>query len=284
MWQKIIQFNRPLYKVPTLSIQNSKFNVIKLKKKKVLNQKISANIKENIAVHLHLYYEDLIHEILDRLKNLKYPFDIYVSTQSSIDLKKLEIKLKKELPTVKKIVIKILPNRGMDLGPFIISFGQELLNYDIVGHFHTKKSSHLNCGKKWYLHILDSLLGSQKDGSIYINAIINIIREKNALIYPDYFLKLINSKDGWEDDKEYLKTMIKRYTKINLNDYPIVEYTQGSMFWSSSENIKPFLTLPITFRSFLNKPKKSNALEHVLERLILIYASQSNTKLIRIID
>lgn len=77
---------------------------------------------------------------MDRLKNLKYPFDIYVSTQSSIDLKKLEIKLKKELPAVKKIVIKILPNRGMDLGPFIISFGKELLNYDIVGHFHTKKA------------------------------------------------------------------------------------------------------------------------------------------------
>lgn len=106
-----------------------------------------------------------------------------------------------------------------------------------------------------------------------------MLSKKNSAAYPSPYFKMTNSEDGWESDKLFLKNMLKQYTDINIKDYPAVEFTQGSMFWSHTSGIKKFLTLPITYKSFNRLYRQNNALEHVLERLILIYASQSKAKL-----
>lgn len=106
-----------------------------------------------------------------------------------------------------------------------------------------------------------------------------MLSKKNSAAYPSEYLRMTNSEDGWESDKLFLKNILKQYTDINIKDYPAVEFTQGSMFWSHTSGIKDFLTLPITYKSFNRMHKQNNALEHVLERLILIYASQSKAKL-----
>jgi hypothetical protein len=109
-----------------------------------------------------------------------------------------------------------------------------------------------------------------------------MVSQTNSLAYPDQYLKMTNSEDGWESNKSLLKSMLKQYTNIRLKDYPMVEFSQGSMFWSHSSGIKRFLTLPITHKSFGRKNKRNNALEHLLERLILIYASETQAKLYKI--
>lgn len=286
LFKKITRFNRPLgvYKAPLLHIKNSKFNIIPLHKHVLLKQKPKKKCSKSIGIHLHLYYEDLSHEILDRLKNLTYPFDLFVSTPNLFNHDQLKLSLRKKLPNVQRIKIKTPPNRGMDLGPLILSFGKDLLQYDLIGHFHTKKSTHLSHGNQWYLYLVNSLLGPKKDNAFYLNSLINFICKKNALCYPAYFLTYTNSKDGWEDNKVMTKTLLKRYTKIKIEEYPVIEYVQGSMFWCQSHHIKAFLRLPVTFQSFPNKPHKNNSLEHLLERLILIYASQSKAKLYKIFN
>ncbi len=270
-----------LYPIPILNSKNSRFNVIDLESN-ALPKNLPKTLNKTIGIHLHLYYLDLANDILERLQNLHYPFDLYVSISKTKTISNLQSQLRKKLPMVKKITIREVPNLGKDLGPLIASFGEELSHYDIVGHFHTKKSTHLSEGIHWYHYILDLLLGPQEAKAMHINQLVYLVSQKNSLAYPDQYLKMTNSEDGWESNKSFLKSMLKQYTNIRLKNYPMVEFTQGSMFWSHSTGIKKFLTLPITYQSFDRKNKKNNALEHLLERLILIYASQTRAKLYKI--
>jgi hypothetical protein len=266
-----------LYPIPQLNRKNSKFNVIPLSSNS-LKGTTPKRLGKSIGIHLHLYYLDLSDEIIDRLRYLKYPFDLYVSVSEKEIISRLQSLLRKKLPTAKNIIIREVPNTGKDLGPLIVEFGEKLSGYDIVGHFHTKKSGHLKEGLHWYQHILDALLGSVENKN-HVNQLVYMLSKKNSVAYPSAYLRMTNSEDGWESDKLFLKNILKQYTAINIKDYPVVEFTQGSMFWSHTSGVKKFLTLPITYKSFNRIHRQNNALEHVLERLILIYASQSKAKL-----
>lgn len=127
-----------LYPIPQLDRKNSKFNVIPLSSNS-LKGSLPKGLGKSIGIHLHLYYQDLNDEIIDRLHYLKYPFDLFVSVSEGEVISHLQSLLRKKLPTAKSIIIREVPNTGKDLGPLIVEFGEKLSGYDIVGHFHTKK-------------------------------------------------------------------------------------------------------------------------------------------------
>lgn len=100
--------------------------------------------KPHLAVQLHLYYEDLLPEFVENLGNIPCPFDLFVSIRDKDkDEREQSIRSIKEacksIPTLRKVEVRATKNRGRDIAPMYVLFGQELRSYKYVLHMHSKK-------------------------------------------------------------------------------------------------------------------------------------------------
>ena len=126
----------------------------------------------SIAVHLHLYYQDLLAEFCEYLKNIPYQFDLYVTVVDDAD--KVADILEVAFTSVKVIRVE---NRGRDVGGLIVLLRQHgLARYDLVLKIHSKKSLNLTSyltaiqglfgcdvvsGQAWRRQMLDAILGGR---------------------------------------------------------------------------------------------------------------------------
>ena len=117
-----------------------------------------------IAIHAHVYYEDLILEIINKTNNIEVKFDLYITTTS---LEKYNIikKNEKKFSNSYKYYIKIVDNRGRDILPLLIQLKNNIKKYKYICHIHSKKILFLIMGKngenifmKIYLEIMISFL------------------------------------------------------------------------------------------------------------------------------
>lgn len=136
----------------------------------------------DVAVHLHLYYEDLLDEFISYFSNIPVAFDLYISCQENADLAAIRTKTK-ALALAKKVDIRPLVNRGRDLAPLYVEFASQIASHKVFLHVHTKKSLYSGAEKGgWRHYSLDTLLGS----SHQVLKILDLFDSENAgLIYPD---------------------------------------------------------------------------------------------------
>ncbi len=76
-----------------------------------------------IAVHLHIYYEDLSSEFVELLKNMPFDYDLFISVGNKMTYEKC-LQVFQNLPFLKNLDVKIVPNRGRDIAPLICTFGE----------------------------------------------------------------------------------------------------------------------------------------------------------------
>ena len=96
-----------------------------------------ANLK--VAVHLHLYYIDLLDEFIENLKNIPINFDLYITLvdHDASDIKKI-------FEIFPNTTVLNIPNIGRDVGALIevIRNIKDLSAYDVLIKIHSKKSLH----------------------------------------------------------------------------------------------------------------------------------------------
>ncbi len=112
-----------------------------------------------VAVHLHLYYIDLLDEFIENLKNIPIPFDLYITLveRPASDIKKI-------FQTFPNAKIFTLPNQRNDIGAFVEVINNINLNaYDALIKIHSKKSLHTGAEQKeWRQRLVKTLIGSPK--------------------------------------------------------------------------------------------------------------------------
>lgn len=235
--------------------------------------------KPAIAIHLHLFHEELINIHIDHLLNVPVRFDLYVSVKEICDTDELKKILLEKLQNIENIVIEKVPNRGRDIAPLIIQFGKRLMKYDIIAHVHTKKSDHNNKLGGWFAEIADLLFGSKSE----VIQILELLGDDAKIVYPERNLNIVLDRTGWSDNYELSKDILKKYTELDICDFPFVEFPQGSMFWAKTKCLNEFLSLPISYADFPEEPLPADGtLAHALERLILVFASKYDGKCYRI--
>ncbi|MGZ3158719.1 MAG: rhamnan synthesis F family protein, partial [Burkholderiaceae bacterium] len=237
----------------------------------------------SVAIHIHLFYAEMLEEFVSRLRGLKANFDLYVSVPHSVDAATVQATLTKMLPQAGAIVVEIVPNRGRDIAPLIIQFGARLADYDVIGHFHTKKSPHGSSLSNWCSEILNCLLGHPNNPGGRVAHFIGMLQGDAAIIYPEGNLNILKDSTGWAANYELARTILERYSTISIADYMAVEFSEGSMFWARAESLRNFLLLPLTYNDFPPEPIPADGtIAHALERLLLIFASQHGRKCYRI--
>ena len=105
-------------------------------------------VPEKVAVHCHIFYHDLINEFRQHLTVVPFAFDVFVSVTTDEAAKICERELRK-VTNIRKLKVNVVPNRGRDIAPMFVEFGEELKGYDYIAHIQSKKSFYNggeNCG------------------------------------------------------------------------------------------------------------------------------------------
>lgn len=119
----------------------------------------SISDKQKVGLHFHVFYTDLIEEIYSHVKNTRHKFTLVLTTtteENSECLKKFFEENKHDNFDVR---VKVVENRGRDIYPFYQAFCDDYEEFDVIGHFHTKKSKQNDFGNDWRRFLYDNLLG-----------------------------------------------------------------------------------------------------------------------------
>lgn len=117
-----------------------------------------------LAVVLHVFYPDLLPELLDQLRVIDVPFDLILTNASGAPLDLSEPGAARSTRVVD------VENRGRDIWPFLQVVQAGLLDgYDAVLKLHTKKSPEgvattlgASTGQEWRNQLVGSLLATEQ--------------------------------------------------------------------------------------------------------------------------
>lgn len=217
------------------------------------------------AVHLHLYYEDLLEEFAEYLKRIDFAFDLYVSCQKGADGDWIAEYLTKHLPRTGRIDVRAVQNRGRDIAPFYVEFADKLREYDYILHIHSKKSLFFGTEQsQWRRQALGALLPQSRP----VSAVIELMeRERIGLYFADTPRQLPRYSNTWLGNKRRGRQLLE---KLGIEqDREVFNYPVGSFFWLRSTAIRKLWDAGFSYDDFEEEAGQTDGtLAHALERAV----------------
>ncbi|MDH3349587.1 MAG: glycosyltransferase [Desulfobulbaceae bacterium] len=228
------------------------------------SKEITSNKPLRAALHIHAYFVDLLPDILQRLEENNLPLDLLISTPSPETSQQANTLLNEY--TRGQVEIRVVPNRGRDIGPLLTEFNQTIMEkYQIIGHIHTKKSKDVKdaaMGKIWFNFLLKNLLGENFSmGSTILNRLTN--DEKLGLVFPDD-----PHICGWTKNKVIAQELAPQLGIRNLPDR-FFDFPLGTMFWAKTKAMEPLFKKSFKWEDYPEEPiPYDGTILHAIERLI----------------
>ena len=229
-----------------------------------------------IGLHIHAYYLDLFPEILDRLRRNHVRPDLLISVTS--ESARLAVAVHLETYVGGVVDIRVVPNRGRDIGPLLTEFGEAIhQKYDLIGHLHTKKAPHIkeeSISKGWNQFLLENLLGGQAPmADIILGRMAD--DQDVMMVFPDDPNVL-----GWGGNfcigEKLLSSLGIKYSYRELC-FPI-----GTMFWARTAGLKALLDLNLHWEDYPEEPLAYDGSSlHALERVFGILAIYSGGSILQ---
>lgn len=225
-----------------------------------------------IAVHMHLYYEDLLEEFCGYLNHITQAFDLFISCKQGADQEQI-LQLSQNIHNVREITIKETINRGRDIAPFYVLFRDELMQYECLLHIHSKKSLYTGQEKaEWRHWALDGVLKNEKTVAEILHYLLHA-EPKAGLIYGEMTDTLPLGALHWLRNEAKGRELSKR---LDIEfDNGMFFYPVGSFFWVRTEAIRPLFDLKLTYEDFDEEKGQIDAtMAHALERIIACLVRQ----------
>ena len=215
-----------------------------------------------LAVICHIYFEGLAVEIQRYLRNIPFPFDIFISTDTPAKQEKLQTLFADW--NIGSVEIRLVANRGRDIAPKLIGFRDVYDRYEYVLHFHSKSSEHGGVLKHWRGFLLENLVGSRE---LVESIFAAFIRHQNLGIIGSQHFELVRHVVNWGGNFECAEQLAGRMG-IALSIDKVLDFPAGSMFWARSAALRPLLDLNLSFRDFPRETGQiDGTLAHAIERL-----------------
>lgn len=241
-------------------------------KAKTINiEKSQPGLNKRIALQFHIFYTDLLDEIYLSLSTINNTFDLFISVINEADKKIVEdYFLSHKLVSVNKTVIEIYENKGRDIGPFVVQMSKYYKDYDIIGHFHTKKSLTSELGNNWRKQIFNSYFGSKNVADGLFAAFLN---ENVGFIAPEPYKELhlqyidnLRNVDNRKAIKDLLQVLIPEYKLLEGHNMLKYDYPCGNMFFARTSAVRQVFEHGFTFDDFPEEQGQvSNTLQHTFE-------------------
>jgi glycosyltransferase involved in cell wall biosynthesis len=217
-----------------------------------------------VGLHAHFFYPELADDFMRKLGANQGRCDLLLSTDS--EAKARILRQSAAGHERGEIVIRVVPNRGRDLGAFLTGFAEEIArDYDVVGHVHAKRSVWLGDprpGETWREFLWQNLLGDRHPA-------MDVIIGRFA---ADTHLGLVFPADPhlshWDANLP-LATELAARMGIEEPLPPYFGFPIGTMFWARPSALEPILALGLGWDDYPAEPVPTDGtILHALERLL----------------
>ena len=230
-----------------------------------------------VAVCAHIYYTELLDELLALTENIPVPYDFIATTNTPEKKAEIEAALAKR-PGVKKAIVRVVEqNRGRDMSSLFISFRDLFIDdrYDLVCRLHTKKSPQVQSsrGNLFKRHMLDNLLNTRG----YVQNVLDMFHDNPSVgvaIPPIFHISYPTMGHSWFVNKPRAEETARLLNiDVKFDDTtPVAAY--GTMFWFRPRALRKMFEHKWKWEEFNAEPDHiDGGLAHVLERLIT-YSAQ----------
>lgn len=221
-----------------------------------------------IGVFFHIFYPELADEMLDCVDHLPATAYIHVSTDSETKQEQLLATFSRR-GYASRSEIKVFPNKGWDIAPFLVGYHDAISQYDLILRMHSKRSLHLpeSTGEQWRNRLYTALAGSPER----IHAIVKLFENNPSLgmacppLEP-YYAHCVNFGGNFVT----MQALLKQHGVLVSPDMPI-DFPMGSMFWCRPKALEPWLSHHFSFDDFSVSAnidtERDGTLAHALERL-----------------
>lgn len=221
-----------------------------------------------LAVHVHMFYPEMMERFAALLRDVGFGFDLFVSTCGEANTTFVRNVTARLLPG-RKVIVRDVPNRGRDIAPFLLAFPEIWCSYDAVLHLHSKKSPHAGFGTQWLDWILRHLL-SDRDIAL---ACVHQLEERPdvAMLFADNYFE-IKRHAGWNANEDRARAVLARLG-APLRDIPrYAHFAAGSIGWFRVDAFAA-LASSLTLDDFeVEDGQIEGTLAHVLERAMPLLA------------
>ena len=216
---------------------------------------------DRVCVIVHVYYPDLLGEILDILRSWSVSWRLLITTQRS------QVASVKEILASHDIVgeIFVYENRGRDILPFIEAMRRGAFEHELILKLHTKRSLHRADGDRWRRELLSSLAAPE--------VVDRVVRAFQAA--PD--LGLVGPVGHWLPLSSYWGANENNVTRLcerlglALTAVGSELFAAGSMFFVRPQALQRLISSTIDVSDFEEEEGQvDGTLAHAIERCISI--------------
>jgi rhamnosyltransferase len=232
------------------------------------------SVSPSLAVHIHVFYPDVYRVILERFHRTGMEVDVYVTTPLAESVEEITAITNPFLDRLRLVEVRVVENVGRDLLPWL-TIGKTLAAYDIVGHFHTKKSPHLSRFESdhWMHHILDTMVEPLEQIATEMQSDPDI-----GIVIPDiHFFHKWQCVEYWRNNEKPIRHILDKLGIQDVVDLPKgnkdMVFAHGSMLWYKPDALNAMMSHEWNPGEFPREPVASDGtLIHAIER-IPVYAA-----------
>ena len=223
-----------------------------------------------VAIHGHFYYPELVYDFLEKLTVNLAKCDLLLSTSDEHKAKQLQLATKAY--DRGRVLIRVLPNRGRDIGAFLTGFPREIAKYNIIGHLHGKRSLHTGdriVGEKWREFLWQNLLGG-------LYPMMDTVLNQFA---KDADLGVVFADDphlsDWDLNRQIAEDLARQMGRTAPLP-PYFDFPIGTMFWARTCALAPMFRLGFDWNTYPAEPAPlDGTMLHAIERLLPFAAHQA---------
>lgn len=224
-----------------------------------------------IAVLAHIYYEDMVEEMMSFIGNIPVPYDLIVTTPT--EAKRAVILAALQQYPLGRVDVRVVDNRGRDQGALLVGCRDILCgdDYDLVCRVHSKKSPQddYNAASLFKAHMFDNLLVSPG----YVANVLRLFAEHDTLgmVFPPVVnIGYPTLGHAWFSNRAPAQALAKELGIHTLfdKDTPLAPY--GSMFWCRPQALRTMAEHGWQSSDYDSQPGGygDGSLTHVQERLM----------------
>ena len=219
-----------------------------------------------VLVQAHIYYTDLLEEIINKVNNIPVPFDLYITTNTQEKKEFIENYLKLN-NKANKYEILITPNKGRDVIPCLIQLKDIIMKYKYFCHIHTKKHGETDeLGNHWKKYLYENLLGNKTIIQQILSDFEN--HENLGLMFPEHFYVQIKYAYGYNPSNwkfiNYLFDIL--FPDLNVKSGDIRNFPVGNMFWARTKAVYQMFNETIINSAPEERGQIDGTILHAIER------------------
>ncbi|EHJ56428.1 hypothetical protein HMPREF9318_00675 [Streptococcus urinalis FB127-CNA-2] len=238
---------------------------------KYLDKSLHQPITKKVAIHLHVFYVDLLPEFLDAFSSFHFKYDLFITTDSESKKQEIdEVLTEFNAPAT----VYVTGNIGRDVLP-MLKLKEKLAAYDYIGHFHTKKSKEADfwAGESWRNELIDMMVKPAD------TILANLENETIGLVIADIptFFRYNKIVDAWNENKiapvmNDLWQKMHLHKTIDFNQFHSFVMSYGTFVWFKYDALKPLFDLELNDQDVPREPLPQNSILHAIERLLIYIA------------